>query len=376
MKLLKYIILMMLIWSVPGIFAFDQSLGSLVSYLLYALILLYFFLNPKPKIMIPFVVLGILYFLISGVIYVDDVQYYNQELLKYFILIIGATHLMYTTTIKELFVLLIIGGCSIIANALFFPSDFGRYSGFYFDPNNAGFVCLVGYCLSFAVPSKSLKLGGQFLLTLGGILTFSRTFLLLWLIISLISVFASRKNTVNFGIGIGVIVVLLTIASYVTLNTVRFKAYESLFRSDTDTAISVQRREGSRTDAWAKYYDMISDNPFFGNGFHALRGAGAGQQGVHNTFLMVIGEAGILPFLVIIGIYLSMLVRSFRRFKPDYHLFLLALTLLGILMTVHTYFDNFLILVASMWLFMQLRKDPETEDEPVANEELTPSLDT
>ncbi len=361
MKLLKYIILIMLIWSVPGIFAFDQSLGSLMSYVLYALILLYFFLNPKPKILIPFVTLGLLYFLISGIIYVDDAQYYNQELLKYFVLIVGATHLLYVTTVTELFVLLIIGGSSIIFNALFSPSDFGRYSGFYFDPNNAGFVCLIGYCLGFAIPNKSLKLGGQFLLTLGGILTFSRTFLLLWILISLISVFASRKNTLNFGIGLGVIAILLTVASYVTLNTVRLKAYESLLSSDTDTLLSVQQREGTRADIWSEYYDMIAEKPLFGNGFSTLHGDGADKQGVHNSYLMVLGEAGILPFLIIIGIYLSMLIRSFRLFRPDYHLFLLAFTLLAILMTIHTYFDNFVILVTSMWLYIQLRKKSESE---------------
>ncbi|MBT8253412.1 MAG: O-antigen ligase family protein [Bacteroidia bacterium] len=352
---LKILILAMLIWSVPSIFAFEQSLGSLMSYLTYALLLLYFFIAPKRKIIIPFFVLGLLYFIISGLINVDDSEFFIQEFVKYSLLTLCATELILNTNKKELYILLIIGASSIIVQAVFFQSDFGRYSGFYFDPNNAGFVCLFGYCLSFSIPNKTLKSAGQFMLTLAGILTFSRTFLLLWVVVSIISIAANKKNFTNFGIGIGVIVLVLSLTSYLQLNTVRLKAIENLFNPDqTSSALVIQQREGTRTETWSRYYDTILNSPIIGNGFHELRGSGLSKQGVHNTYLMVLGESGIFPFLLIIGIYIYMLIKSLKYFKEEVHLFLLSLSLMAILMTIHTYFDNYVILLISMWLFLNL----------------------
>lgn len=80
------------------------------------------------------------------------------------------------------------------------------------------------------------------------------------------------------------------------------------FRKEAgDTAVMVKRR-------WRSYelgVERITDKPFFGHGlrkFASLEGAYVGYQGIpygiHNIYLMLLGEAGLLPFIL----YLTFLV--------------------------------------------------------------------
>ena len=355
MKILKYITLIMILWGIPTFFSYDLSIGSQLSYLTYGLLVLYYFFSKKNRPLFYFLFLGLLYFIISGVVFVDDLEFYNMELIKFFILIICGAELVRNTQSSEFFIFLILGALSIIIHAIMFQDSYGRYSGFYLDANGAGFVCIIGYCLSFSIKNIPLKLIGQFILTFAGILTFSRTFLLLWLLVSLTSIVVNKKNAINFGIGMLVILTVFSVASFLQLNTVRFSAFQSLLNNQSGSSISAVQEEGYRLDTWSVYYDMILDNPYFGNGFKTLSGFYSFEAGVHNTFLMILGEAGIFTFLIFVFIYLFMLKKSTAYFKTESHLFMLAFTLIGIMMTIHNYFENFLIMFTSMWLFIHVQ---------------------
>ncbi|TDU40010.1 O-antigen ligase-like membrane protein [Gelidibacter sediminis] len=367
MKILKYLILIMLLWGIPSFFSYDVSIGSKLSFLTYGLLLLYYFLSAKNKLILPFLILGLLYFAISALSYVDNSLNYITELIKYIILILAGGEIVRKTTINEFFVMLMLGACSILIHAMLFQDGFGRYSGLYLNPNGAGFICIIGYCLSFDITKRNLQILGQFIFTLAGITTFSRTFIILWLLVSTISILANRKNTLNFVFGLGAIVIAYSLATFMQLNTTRFNAFENLLNSDTNSTAQAIIQEDSRMDTWSQYYSMILDRPLLGNGYQVMSGLDSRKQGVHNTFLMVLGESGIIPFLLIVTIYLYLLLSSIKYLHIASHKLMLSIVLIAILMTMHNYFDNYVIIFTSMWLFASITNNVNSGIQPLSS---------
>jgi len=134
-----------------------------------------------------FVILGLGYYLISGIqFYRGDDTNFIKDSIKFIALIIFGGEIIRNTSKKTLFLFLLIGSSSIILNALFFADNYGRYSGLYLDPNAAGFICISGYGLTYGIDQKKIRLFGQFIFSLAGFMTFSRTFIVLWVLINLI----------------------------------------------------------------------------------------------------------------------------------------------------------------------------------------------
>lgn len=355
-----------MLWGIPSFIklatGLSNQIASLASYGMFILLLGFYLISKKEKPLIIFVILGLLYFVISALSFIPDFNDYMNKFVKYIILIICGAELARQTTKKEFFIFCILGACSVLAHALLFQDDYGRYSGFYINPNGAGFICIIGYCLSFAIASKKLKLFGQLVLTLAGILTFSRTFIGLWLLVSLISVISNKRNSINFGLGLGAMIFVISLASFLQLNTVRLSAFESILNDNPSSGISTIQ-EGGRLETWSVYYDMILDKPIFGNGYELLSGFDETQQGVHNSFLKILGEAGIFPFLLFVGIYFYMFKKSLSTYKTKAHHLMLSITLIGILMIMHNYFDNNLILFTSLWLYVSLMENGANKSE-------------
>ncbi|WP_298896303.1 O-antigen ligase family protein [uncultured Psychroserpens sp.] len=364
MKLLRYIILMLLLWEISSfsLEVFGETAGSYTSHLANILLIGYYFLSKKRKLLFPFLILGLLYFMISGLVEVPDAKAFINEFIKYLILIVGGAEIARDTGLKDLCFILLIGSLSILVHSLFFVDGYGRYSGFYLDPNAAAFVSLIGYCLTYKLQNRQLRLILLFAFTFTGVITFSRFFLIMWLFISILSVFSNRKNAQGLLIGFGALLLLVSVAAILQVNTARFSIIESLFESEIQTTAFT---EDSRTKQWTSYLDDIYDNPIFGNGYKSFMGS-SGRQGVHNTYLMVIGESGIVPFLLLIAIYVSMFFKSLPFFKSEIHLTLMAISLVGMLMVIHNYFSNDFLIFISMWLLVKLGTSTQT----IMNEEV------
>jgi len=358
MKFLKYFILILLLWEISSfsLEVFGETAGGYASMLTNLLLIGYYFLSKKRKLVFPFLILGALYFIFSGLIEVPDEKFFINEFIKYLILIVGGAEVARDTSLKDLCYILFIGALSILVHALFFADGYGRYSGFYLDPNAGAFVSLIGYCLTFKIDNKRLKLILLFAFTFTGVITFSRFFLLMWLLVNLLAVASDRKNSQGFMIGFGALVLLLSLASILQLNTARFSIIENLFENKIQTTAFT---EDSRTTQWTSYLNDIYKNPIFGNGYKSFMGS-ENRQGVHNTYLMVIGESGIIPFLILIIIYLGMLKKSMSYFKSELHLFLIAISVMGILMVIHNYFANDFLIFISIWLFVRLGDNFDT----------------
>ncbi len=362
MKLLRYILLILLVCNIPGIVlvGYGDTLGSLMSYLMLGLLLVFYFLNKKHALPWPFVIFAVSYFLISGLVYIAEEEFFYREFLKYLIIIICGAELARATKVMELYYLVLIGALSIVINAVFFPMDYGRYSGLFLDPNAAGFVCLFGVALSSYIKKDLWKYGSILLFTFCGVFTFSRTFFLLWILMILISVFQNRRNLILFAGGFISVVLFLSVSSDFKLNTERLNVLGSLFE---DGRIDQSVSSDSRSDTWAKYYDKIYESPLVGNGYESFKSDNIYAVGVHNNYLRVIGDAGILPFLIFVWIYVYIFIKSLRTFKTKPYEFLLAFSLLFLGLTNHNFDTIHHVTFVTIWLYFRVYKNHETSEE-------------
>lgn len=359
MKALQYIVLTFIIFVLPSflLIVAGSRIGSVSSYLVFILLIGYYFLNKKGKPALLFLVLGVCHYIISGIIYVEYFNDFIIEFIKYMIFIICAKELAKDTDLKTLIVFLLLGASSIFIHAVL-GDPYGRYSGFYINPNGAGFICIIGYAACYGVDNKKFKLIFQLLFTIAGILTFSRTFMLLWFVITLISTFVKKENFLNLGLGFLMLVLLLSITSFLDLNTVRLSMIENIVSGDIGAPNSTIS-SGSRMDTWKEYYDIILQNPIFGNGNKALSGVDGIKQGVHNSYLMIIGESGIISFLIFVSIYLGFMVKGVKIISSNPTLLYIAIALFSILFVTHTIFTNYFLLFISLWLYTNIKKESE-----------------
>src|SRR5690606_15795086 len=151
MKILKYILLSITLLNFVSFsaIAFGSGVGSVVSAMFFILILFYYFVSPKPKLFTSFIVLGIAYHLIAGMNYYIEIRDFYLNALKYFLFIVRIVYLAIVTTNTEIGLFVVIVCMSILVNAVAFYTLYGRYGGFYINPNNARIICLIAFSLPF-----------------------------------------------------------------------------------------------------------------------------------------------------------------------------------------------------------------------------------
>lgn len=329
----------------------------------------FFFAQPKHRLFIPFIVLGILFFTFSTFNFSsEDETEFIKSFLRFMIVVACGNEVVQRTNNRDLLVVLIVGGLSIIIHGVVFPDAYtefstvtGRASGFYLNPNYAGTVALVGYSLSLASSSKRLRWTGMLIFSLAGLLTLSRTFIVIWVIINLIASVRSRKNLLGFAVGGAMVILILTVSTFLELNTERFSALESLFSNNVQTETITK---DTRMDTWAKYTPKVWEAPIFGNGYNKLRGKQYGGSGIHNTYLMVWGESGILPFLFLMGLYFYLVLGCLKYFdtNPEY-LYVIIVIALAMLAS-HGYFESFFMVFISMFVYARIRDLKKQELQP------------
>jgi len=364
MRIFKYIVAAFFVFNLPTfcLFAFGSTMGRVVSILTFILPILYAIFSKNLVILKFFLIVGLSYFLLSGFqFYSGDESNYWAWFIKYLLLVLFGAAIVSDISKKELLIMLIIAASSVVFNAVFFSDDYGRYSGFYLDPNAAGSVCMAGYALSFGFEKSRLKTIAQFLCTFAGLITFSRTFIVLWIIVNLISLKLNPKNIKVLALGVVVIAFTLSLASFLNFNPIRFSQLQSLVG---DEEVSLEElNEGSRTATWAKFYPYISEKPVLGHGFGSFQGGNQiSRIGPHNSFLLIWGEAGIMALLAFLGLHLYLLKKSLVIFYQKPHLFMMSISLILFLMTNHNYFTAYTIIFISMWIFIETHKIVKNEN--------------
>lgn len=358
MKVLKHAILTLILFNLPtfSFFYLNQAIGGITSYMTYVLLLAFYFFYGRDKINVWVLIIGLTYFTISGLNFHSGTEReYITFFIKNLILITAGSSFVKHVKENELFYYLLVGSASIIVHSLLFPDNFGRYSGFYFNSNLAGFIAIMVYALTFSIKGFTKRSLLQGIITIAGILTFSRTFILLWILTNLISLRISVKNLRIIGISIGLLAMFLLFAELFNANTLRLRSLTALVNNEQG-AIN-KASQGSRTETWSLYYDYILEKPLFGNGFGSFQRTGFHDVAVHNSYLLVLGEAGIIPFVLLIGLFFYMALKSFRVFKTKPFLLMLNISLLLFLLTFHNFFSNDQVLLMTLWIYYQIKRE-------------------
>lgn len=368
MKYLKLIILLLVFCNLPSYFLIKTNavIGQILSYSTFLLLIVYYYFSEHKKAITPFIVFGLLFFLISIMVNSQNDEGYLVTLTKYFIFIIMGVSVVTDTTKDDIFLVLLFGCLSIIFESIFIEGIGGRYRGFYINPNAAGYACILGYSLSFSINNKTLKIIGQILFSIAGFVTFSRTFLLIWILVNLLSLLINYKNVYKILIGVVLFGLFLSFGEKLDLSTKRIHAFSGILEGKANDDLT----EDSRTETWSRYYNQILDNPVWGNGYHSFSGEIFGpdynsftvRNGVHNTFLMVIGEAGFFVLAYFLWIYGCFLISGVKMFRDNPAIFLVSFSLIMYMLTNHNYFENNLVLFVSMWLYIQIDMDKKVDE--------------
>jgi O-antigen ligase len=367
LSILRYSILVLVILHLPdfALVYLNDSISSLLSYLSYGLIILYVVLNGKSGNNYPMLILGALYFILSSLTnqtYIPDLKHFTITVVKYFIVIWGGYEVMKNTSHKELWFFMFIGALSILGNMFLFNNplaDNGRYSGFYLDPNNAGLICLMGFALSYVMPKK-LQFIGKIIFTALGLFTFSRTFIVTWLFINILSIKLSIKNAKMLVFGFALLSGLLVYNEFLPNKNRRLEELGAMISGNERKANNLNK--DSRWETWARYYDFLLDKPVFGNGYSSFGTSGlAAPVGVHNTYLLIWGEAGILPLIIFLMYLASLIKRSYNNFRQKPQALMMLLALVLFLMTNHNFLTTGYSLMILLWIHIRLYQKAETE---------------
>ena len=369
-QLLRYLILILVLCNIPGFLLvyFGPTFGSASSYLTSFLLLLFFvFSKPWQKPALPFIVFSIVYFTLGSLSFYGDEVLFLKEFLRFLIVVVCITEVVNRSSYKDLFFIFLVGSSSIIINGFIFPYTnaiyglvSGRFSGFFLNPNTAAIVCLLGMAISYSIKNLSWRLIGQSVFTLAGFLTLSRTFIVVWLFIIFLAIIKDRKNLIVPIVGAIAFIGMITFTDKKIFAIDRFEALTAFLGEGEIRTKTVSN--DSRTQTWSLYYDLIVDKPFLGNGYTTLQKTSKNLPGVHNTYLMIIGESGILTFFIFLGIYIYMFRYCLIYFKQEPYLMYLLLVVLLNLMVSHTFFTNYQSITLSIFIYLKIRNFNETKE--------------
>ena len=273
-KYISIIVITLVLLNIPSITLRTLSIGisSPISYFTFLLLGILIITNNKkyPKNINFFAVIISLYYFIGMLNYDGDLFILLINYIKSLLYVFGLFVCLKHVNMNTLLAILIFGGTTIILDSLFFRfndfvgdgyiSEYGRYAGFYLNPNTAGIICLLGYILFLTRNDKWRVL--TILFTFFGILTLSRTFILTWIISTIIYLYYNRKDLIYSFLFITLgFFGLLSFSEALKLDSVRFNFLTDLLIGNVNQEVL---NDDSRQAQWAKFYDGIIDAPFFG----------------------------------------------------------------------------------------------------------------
>lgn len=204
-----------------------------------------------------------------------------------------------------------------------------RASGLFENPNEAAMIALYCIVLVVALPSRSalLRILQGSVAVAALIMTFSKTGMLVLMFLTGLFLITRRSFLALALSGLG-LVVAFSGMWFVFNNDLLNLSWEQRERlSDVLNLAGGEFNTRSTTGRNVLFdvgIEMIKGNLPWGGGlgeFHAMEGGirkiSGGIElnewlGVHNTYLMILGEAGLLPLLMLVAFLVSLLVRGIR----------------------------------------------------------------
>lgn len=212
--------------------------------------------------------------------------------------------------------------------------DMDRASGFFANPNTAAGFILYCLCLTlcFAI-SERQKFGFLYLLLVpllfyaifitfskAGLITFPLVvFAFLGLCILRYKKLFKSKRKIFAWLFLSIIVAIAIISIYFSSIVEQLSWGQFLRLQRTLAFLSGEFTEATtseRSTLFSIGFNLIADHPIIGNGltsFHAYDIPVNGKHiGVHNTFLLILGEAGFLPFIMYSILIVVLVVKSWK----------------------------------------------------------------
>ena len=139
------------------------------------------------------------------------------------------------------------------------------------------------------------------------------------------------------------------------LDIIRFEFLTNLFLLNIDQEVL---NYDSRFSQWANFYNAIINSPIVGNGYSTFSTSlnVKGGMGVHNSFLLILGESGFLPFCIILALFFSLLHRSLSIILQNITPFLLTISLIITLMVSHVLFSSGIQIFILVFIIYCLKK--------------------
>lgn len=237
-----------------------------------------------------------------------------------------------------------------------FEIDENRAMGVFANPNAAGFVANITILLSICkITTSTIYETIIFIIVLllslyASFLTLSKSSIIISIIIIFYSMFflglKSKQKKIFFSA-----IVILTLPIYYLISN--FEDVSILIFDETQisrvTAIKKllfdvefsNETTSSRYDLFNYGVSKIKENFILGNGLGFFQWFPGNENGVHNTFLLIIGEGGIFAFLLFILFIISTFINSFFL-QNDTGLMVSGLIIILILSSMgnHNFFDD------------------------------------
>ena len=349
-KIISFVVCFLVLLNIPAIILETQSIAisSPVSYFTFFLLGVLIVTNKTkfPKPILYLAGISSLYFFIGAFQYEDSFIIMFIEYVKFLLYLFGLFISLRYINQNTIILLLLAGAITILLDSFYFRfndfqgigyvSAFNRYSGFYLNPNNASSVCMLGFILT-VLKKDSLKIF-SIVFSFLGFLTLSRAFILIWFLIISIFLFYNRKYIISTFLVLGSsFFTLVTFSDKLNLDTERFLFLKGLFSGSLDRQVLSY---DSRQSLWTKFYGGIANSPIIGNGYSSFSNSldGKGGVGVHNTFLMIFGESGFLPFLLFVALFIWLLFSSFKGIRSNILNFFVITFLIITLLVSHVFF--------------------------------------
>ena len=275
-----------------------------------------------------------------------------------------------------------------LRNTLYLSTDPNRSLGFFGNPNETGLqanlTAVIAYYLYYIrkIPVW-IFLPTIFLSILGSIMSFSKTaiitsvlLLILYLfilIVTSLSLKSGKRNFLTFLvfilIGSGVFNLFL-IPKYETLDYSQKRRIEDVIRLAVYGKFD-NRTTSSRAGVFTDAINRIKQKPVLGFGLGAFTRGGLFQSspthGVHNLYLRIMGDSGIIPFIfmAIVFIYLLVIGALFSSNNSFVLILLFSISLGLYCIASHNVFGKkFLISLWGIVLFYNYKFNPHKKLKP------------
>jgi len=351
-KIISFVVLFLVLLNIPSIVLKTQTIeiSSPISYFTFFLLGVLIVTNKtkRPKQILFLAGISSLYYFIGAFQNEVSFKILLLEYIKFLLHLFGLSISLQYINQKTIILILLAGAITILLDSIYFRfndfqgigyvSEYGRYSGFYLNPNTAGVICMIGYILTIAKKDwwKILSIVFTFL----GFLTLSRAFMISWFLITSIYFIYNRKDIIKpLLFLVSAFFALIIFSEKLNLDSDRFSFLTSLFSGSIDAEFLTY---DNRKDQWAKFYELIIDSPIFGNGYSTFLTSltDVNAQGVHNTFLLIFGESGFLPFLLFLSLIIRLLYSTFTNRGHNIDTFFLTLLFFITLLVSHNFFSS------------------------------------